>query len=53
VVAVTNPKIPAVKGLLEQLRTPALRELAEQQVRFAPPPKRLDSWPAPKSSWPR
>jgi len=41
VVAVTNPKIPAVKGLLDQLRTPALKELAEQQVRFAPPAKRL------------
>jgi len=34
--------MPAVKGLLEQLRTPALRELAEQQVRFAPPAKRLE-----------
>jgi RNA polymerase sigma factor (sigma-70 family) len=39
--AVTNPKIPAVKGLLDQLQAPALRELAEQQVRFAPPAKRL------------
>jgi len=42
VVAVTNPKIPAIKGLLEQLQVPALRELAEQQVRFAPPAKRLE-----------
>ena len=37
----TNPKIPAMRGLLEQLQTPALKELAEQQVRFAPPAKRL------------
>jgi RNA polymerase sigma factor (sigma-70 family) len=36
-----NPKIPATKGLLDQLQTPALKELAEQQVRFAPPAKRL------------
>jgi RNA polymerase sigma factor (sigma-70 family) len=41
VVAVTNPKIPAMRALLEQLQTPALKELAEQQVRFAPPAKRL------------
>ena len=41
VVAVTNPKTPGIKGLLEQLQTPALKELAEQQVRFAPPAKRL------------
>jgi RNA polymerase sigma factor (sigma-70 family) len=39
---VTHPKIPVVKGLLEQLQTPALKELAEQQVRFAPPAKRLE-----------
>jgi len=36
-----NRQTPAFKGLLEQLQTPALRELAEQQVRFAPPAKRL------------
>jgi RNA polymerase sigma factor (sigma-70 family) len=28
--------------VLDQLKVPALRELAEQQVRFAPPPKRLE-----------
>ena len=28
--------------LLEQLQAPALKELAEQQVRFAPPAKRLE-----------
>ncbi len=38
----TNPKIPVVKGLLDQLRTPALKELAEQQVRFSPPGRRLE-----------
>jgi len=42
VVAVTNLKPPAVKGVLDQLKTPALKELAEQQVRFAPPAKRLE-----------
>src|SRR5262249_29153612 len=42
VVAVTNLKAPTVKGVLDQLMTPALKELAEQQVRFAPPAKRLE-----------
>jgi RNA polymerase sigma factor (sigma-70 family) len=42
VVAVANVKTPTVKGVLEQLKTPALRELAEQQVRFAPPARRLE-----------
>lgn len=37
-----NPNVPSVKGTLDQLKTPALRELAEQQVRFAPPAKRLE-----------
>src|SRR5262249_38838531 len=40
--AVTNPKTPSVKGLLDQFPTPALKELAEQQVRFAPPAKRVE-----------
>ncbi len=38
----TNTKIPVVKGLLDQFQTPALKELAEQQVRFAPPARRLE-----------
>jgi len=42
VVAVTNPKTPSVKGLLDQFQIPALKELAEQQVRFAPPARRLE-----------
>jgi RNA polymerase sigma factor (sigma-70 family) len=35
-------KTPPVKGILEQLTTPALKELAEQQVRFAPPGRRVE-----------
>ena len=38
----TNHQTPAVKGMLEELQTPALRELADQQVRFAPPARRLE-----------
>ena len=34
--------IPPVKGALEQLQCAALKELAEQQVRFAPPLRRLE-----------
>ncbi len=37
-----NPNTPSIRGVLDELKTPALRELAEQQVRFAPPAKRLE-----------
>ena len=37
-----NTKIPTVKGVLDHLQCTALKELAEQQVRFAPPMRRLE-----------
>jgi RNA polymerase sigma factor (sigma-70 family) len=39
---VTYPKTSSVKGVLEQLQCPALKELAVQQVRFVPPARRLE-----------
>jgi RNA polymerase sigma factor (sigma-70 family) len=39
---VTHTKFSAIKGLLEQFQVPALKELAEQQVRYAPPARRLE-----------
>lgn len=38
----TQSKTSPVKAVLDQVATPALRELAEQQVRFAPPARRLE-----------
>jgi RNA polymerase primary sigma factor len=39
---VATSKTPALNGVLDNLQTPALKELAEQQVRFAPAAKRLE-----------